>query len=409
MSHSRLSPSGFEAWSRCPGKIHAEKDLPDSTSPAAQWGTDAHALLEWMLHDWLNPNPLNPAPQFDDQEEKLEVAKVAFDYVVERYSEAEKAGLSPMVQIEEKVNPEYYTGRDDCSGTGDVILETNEWLEVIDLKAGQGILVTPDSGQLKIYALGAMAPTARAHRGIVPMKEVVCTIVQPRIPHPDGLVRSETYTPEWLAEWCADELVPAANATDDPNAPRVPGVKQCQFCRAKATCKAAGDKVLDLAMSTFQPQAVDKTPTLDDIVNVQPETIPMEKLVEIIEAAPLITGWLKSVEAYARHRLENREPVEGYKLVRSGQRNKYIDDDEVVITELTKGKGRIPRKMLMVEKLKTAPQMLKSKDLSDTQRKKLQNVICKSEGSLALVPVTDRRDDAFPPLPFKDETLSFLN
>ena len=409
MSHARLSPSGFEAWSRCPGKIHAEKDLPDSSSPAAQWGTDAHALLEWMLHDWLNHNPLHAAPHFDDQEEKLEVAKVAFDYVVERYSAAEKAELSPMLQIEEKVDPKYYTGRDDGAGMGDVILETDEWLEVIDLKAGQGILVMPASGQLKIYGLGAVAPLARTHGGIVPLKEVICTIVQPRIPHPDGLVRSETYTPEWLAQWCTDVYIPAAKATDDPNAQRIAGATQCQFCRAKANCKAASDKVLNLAMSTFQPQAVDKTPTLDDIVNVQPETIPMEKLVEIIEAAPLITGWLKSIEEYARHRLENREPVEGYKLVRSGQRNKYSGDDDVVITELTKGKGRISKKLLMVEKLKTAPQMLKSKDLSDTQRKKLQSMICKSEGALALVPVTDRREDAFPPLPFKDETLSFLN
>ena len=329
MSHARLSPSGFEAWSRCPGKIAAEKDLPDYSSAAAQWGTDAHALLEWMLHDWLNHDQ-EEQPQFEDQAEKLEVAKVAFDYVTAKYQQAEKDGLNPMLRIEDRVNPSIFTGRDDIYGTADIILETDNWTEVIDLKAGQGVLVMPDSGQLKIYGLGAVAEMVNMEEA----EPIILTIAQPRIPHEDGVIRSLHTTYGELLNWNDEVLIPAAKATDDPNAPRVPGEKQCQFCKAKPTCKAVADQVLNLAMSTFQPFepiGVATKPTIDDIVNVKPDELPMDKLVEVIEAAPLISGWLKSIEAYAKHRLENREEVPGYKLVRSGQRNKYGDNDDAIL------------------------------------------------------------------------------
>jgi hypothetical protein len=49
MSHAKLSPSGAKRWCRCPAAPTRESNYPDTTSDAAQWGTDAHEILEKAL------------------------------------------------------------------------------------------------------------------------------------------------------------------------------------------------------------------------------------------------------------------------------------------------------------------------------------------------------------------------
>ncbi len=403
--HAKLSPSAFGRWGKCPASVHLSKDIKDTTSPAASWGTDAHEMLEIMLEAWLaNEHPM--LSDVDDFEEKKEVAEVALDYVVNLYNEAEAAGINPTLQVEAKVYTEYYTGRDDLWGSADVIIETDLWIEIIDLKAGRGILVMPDTGQLKIYALGAMAPQAKLNKGVVPWKEVRCTIVQPRIPHPDGVIRTEVYTSEWLETWCREVLVPACKATEYVEGEKLvfnPGVEQCRFCKV-AKCSGRDKKATEFVMSVFEDQS-DKT--LTDVVSATPDMLTIEKMVEINEAAPLITGWLKAIEAHLKDQLKGRKPVPGYKLVKSGQCNSWSKPDTDILDELSKGKGRITKSQLTVDKVISAPQALKLKDLSDVQRKRLQSYVVKSEGSLAMVPVSDGRPDAFPPVQFND--MSFLD
>ena len=398
--HAKLSPSAFGRWSLCPGSVHKSKGLPDNSSAAAQWGTDAHFILEKMVDFWFNSSEPMPVYEFDDVLEKTEVAQVAFDYMVKRYDEAEAAGLRPEVQNEARLYTERYTGRKDLWGSGDIILSTTEYVEVIDLKAGKGIMVSPDSGQLKIYALGEMAHSLSSRS----YTDVITTIVQPRIPHADGPVRSEHYTVDELELWCLDVLIPACDATDGDNAELVPGNSQCQFCKAKPTCTAVADKVQNLAMSVFEDQT---GKTIGDVIGVNPEELPIDKIVEIIENGPLITGWIKSIEKYAADRLKNREEVPGYKMVHAAGRNVFNQDADEVVVLLAKGKGCIKKALLTKTVSLSAPQALKIKDLSEAQRTRLQSFIVKSQGSLQLVPVTDKRADAFPPVQFQD--MSFLD
>ena len=101
--HAKLSPSAFGRWSKSPGSVRLSKDIPDTTSAAAQWGTDAHQILEDMVNFWINPEEAMPEYDFDDVEEKTDVAQVALDYVIKRYDEAEAAKLNPVVMSEQKV------------------------------------------------------------------------------------------------------------------------------------------------------------------------------------------------------------------------------------------------------------------------------------------------------------------
>lgn len=406
-NHAPLSPSAFGRWGKCPGSVKANMHIPDTTSPAAQWGTDAHQILEDFARIKYAGQKLIPNYGFDDLEEKLTVAQVALVYLKELVDDAEASGLNPQVYIEEKVNTKLYTKRDDIYGSADIIVVTDAWCEIIDLKAGSGILVMPDSGQLRIYALGMLAKIKGEGRSDVEMaaiREVRATIVQPRIPHPDGVVRTEVYTIPKLLAWNKTVLIPAAKATDGEGTNRIAGETQCQFCGVKARCQVLATEAESFAMSIFEDQT-DKT--FDDLTSAKPEDMSIDKLVAVIEATPLITGWLKAVNEYGMTRCKNREEVPGYKAVRSGGRNSWVKPVDEILEEISKGAGMIPKKLLTKQTVITAPQALKLPDLSDKQRKRMQALIGKSEGSLALVPVTDKRDDAFPPIQFND--VSFLD
>ena len=47
--HAKLSASGAELWLNCPGSVHMAELYPETTSPAAEEGTLAHALAEIMI------------------------------------------------------------------------------------------------------------------------------------------------------------------------------------------------------------------------------------------------------------------------------------------------------------------------------------------------------------------------
>lgn len=397
--HAKLSPSAFGRWGKCPGSVRLCKDLPNKSSAAAQWGTDAHSILEDLLVGGDEDLPL-----FADFEEKHQVATVALNYVEQTVGQYDEDNITNKVSAEMKVYPEYYTGEKNLWGSADVTIETDYCLEIIDLKAGAGIMVESDSSQLKIYALGAMAVQAKINKGVLSYEEILCTIVQPRIPHPDGVVRSTSYTVEDLENWNTDVLRPAIAATKEVDAPLVPGEEQCRFCTAKATCPAIAAKSENLAMSVFEDQT---NKQLENIVEIDIKQIPLEKIIEIIEAAPLIEGWLKAVKAHAVDMLKNREPVGDYKLVRTNGRNGWTLPQDELVEEITKGKGRILKNQLMKEVVVSAPQMLKAKGLSPAQKKRLGDYIVKSEGSLAMVPSTDKRSNAFPAIEFND--VSFLD
>jgi len=339
MSHARLSPSGFGSWSKCAASVKACENIQGTTSAAAQWGTDAHTLLENKVLAWLGDGH-EAFVKFDDLLEKDDVAQEAFEYALSRFEGADEAGLNPVMYAESKLKPGLYTGRDDGDGTGDIVIACDAWIEIIDLKGGKGIPVKADSGQLKIYGLGAMAKIDEGFKSNVPPK-VICTIVQPRLPIDGETVRSVEYTIEQMLDWCDNVYVPAAKATDDPDATFNPGEDQCRFCGYKPKCAALAGRVVDLCNATFAASGAHAVSNITEmtqkLVLVEADKAEMKVIAEIIEAAPLIRGWLDSIEKFAKRELENRHAVPGYKLVRSGFRNGWNVSEDKIISELWKG------------------------------------------------------------------------
>ena len=134
------------------------------------------------------------------------------------------------------------------------------------------------------------------------------TIVQPKARElgATGISTHYTTVAELLGK--VEQIKAEAAATDDPDAPLVPGDKQCKYCPAAGGCRARADQSfasLGVSFDQLSQKAADK----------QPNQMSDEELREIIEAAPLIRQMLAGAEEEALRRFEAGMPVAGLKAV----------------------------------------------------------------------------------------------
>ena len=387
-THAQLSPSKAHRWTVCPGSIREESKYPDTSGAAAVDGTHSHTLLEKALIE--NRDPLEYVGQtLTDHEGEFTVDKdratrvaLAYSHVQHRAKELDAL----MVVAESRVDPAALLGRDDCSGTVDVQIHAGTHVDIIDYKDGAGIVSAKDNQQLELYALGVLADNPH-------IQSVRMTIIQPKLAQ-RGMKAITSYDMlaiDLLAR--VEQYKAAAAATDNPDAPLVPGESQCKFCKAKGSCSALASNVME-ALSMFQSidiaqQAADKNPNeLSD-----------QQIREIVESAPLVRQLLEAVEAEALRRFEAGVTIPGLKAVYGrGTRSWSLPEEEMADKLVKMG---IPKTAIFETKLITPAKAEKltwekrdgeKKQLSDRQLKTLETeYIRKSQGKLTIVPESDHR------------------
>lgn len=373
-AHAAWSASASERLWACPGSLILNAGQDDKESEAAAWGTAAHEVAEWTLR---NPDlPCAAYPHYTVKtkrhtitvdDEVVECAQTYVDYVWSRM-----AGKTLLVEQKfslAAINPPMEAG-----GTGDAVLLDHDagHIEIVDLKGGRGIVVEAEGNkQLRTYALGAIL----ANPG--PWKQVTVTIVQPRAPHPDGRIRSETFHVADLIEWTGDLLEAmgrAQEAADDhakvelvqrrvPNTSALTGTwwslylkagTHCTFCKAAATCPALASRALDEAKVHFQPEGAVSTPP-------DPASLTIPQIVRVLDAADMIGNWLNAVRAYAQEQAEmGVEMTDGdssYVLTPKRATRKWKDEDPVM--DLALATGRETSDFYQEPKLMTPPQVEK--------------------------------------------------
>ena len=393
--HARLAPSASERWLRCAASVQMTEALEDHGSAAAEEGTRAHNAMEKALKNYIAFGDQSVDMDLCDDDEMFGHVTDVVAYVIDRYENF--PGDDKFMLIEQRVDLHYMTGRDDLWGKADVIIGSDIWLTCLDLKYGAGVFVNADTSQNRIYLLGVMSKLMKESRGDTPWEKVEGMIMQPRYGDKDGNTnRGIEFTPNELLDWKDAVLIPAAELTDRPGAP-VAGKIQCQWCKAKDTCEAVQQRVNDLC-SVFEPVVEGVLPAIRDT-----DSLDIDQLIEVHDNIPFIEGYLKAVSAKIRTLLEARDErlVGKLKLIRSRKTNMWNKDDDEILEELTKGKGRISKNDITKNVLLTAPQALKLKSLKDPQKAKLQSFITKSQGSLSIVPDSDPRANEFPVLHFE--------
>ena len=336
----------------------------DVESEAAAWGTACHQLAEKCLQrnvhsaDLLGSIEKTKRFEFEVDEEMAETAQEYVDYV--------KAQCPPdgVVVVEQRFSLAKLKPPFDAGGTCDAIVykPSERNLEVIDLKGGRGIVVeVTENKQLRTYALGAML----ANEGLR-VETITSTIVQPRAPHKDGRIRSETFHVADLLDWTGEllnrmgkskrametlaevkgELMMEAWGEDWLEAG-----DHCTFCPASAICPKLKAKALATANAFFN----------DDgkvVIRNQPGELDPVRIAQVLDGADLLTGWLNAVRATAQRLAETGTEIPGYYLTDKKGRRRWIAGN---IGDGLEQLG-VPRSAIYEEKVRTPAQVEKALD-----------------------------------------------
>ena len=387
--HSKISASTCERWWNCPGSVReAAKCPPQPESAYAKDGTCAHKLAELCLKE--GHGPFHMAGQELEgvcvTNDMCEAVKVYLDVIDD---DLIQYGLSRKdLQVERKFHLKEI--HPDAYGTNDANLPVFLTKVIVyDFKYGSGIAVdAEDNKQGLYYALGASL------EGDYEEFEIV--IVQPRAMHKKGPIR----------RWCikraeldtfAKELKACAEATFKPDAPLHCG-PWCKktFCQALIQCPEARKDMQDAALMAFDAPVKTVMPT-------KPENLTPLQLKKLLDMAPIIGTYLKSVEDYALDYANKGNKVEGYKLVARRSNRKWVDE-EVVKKKFGKTATRTVVETLSPSQLETE---LKKSMTGKEAKGAVEPLTFKPDTGNVLVPDDDAREPVRPKLEqtFGDESL----
>jgi hypothetical protein len=309
-AHAKLSASGSKKWLACTPSARFEEQFPEEQSEYALEGTFAHAVFEQELLTFLG-RPVEDLPEellrFDSPGLRDHVME-AVRAVIERIKEAYKVTKDPVIMVERRLDFSRWVP--EGFGTGDVVIVTDDLVEVMDLKYGKGVVVEAENNsQMRLYGLGAYNELAHLYD----IKHVRMTVLQPRL----GNYSAEELTIEELLEWADNVVVPAAKLAWDGEGEFVAG-EHCTsgFCKARYRCSARAGHALQLAKADF--------------ALVEPELMTEDQIVQVLTKGKAVADWISDVQSYAlKQAAEHGKEWPGYKIVEGRSNRKYSDADAV--------------------------------------------------------------------------------
>lgn len=331
--HVRLGGSKAHRWLACPASPRLEEEAgPQQSSEAADQGTAAHTLLEQALDKGRNPNDALGREIFVDREgepqkvfvvdrDMAEAVEVAWNWVRNACSVTSDS----VMLLEQRVSLAALNPPEPMTGSADVIIlvPSLKLMIVFDYKHGRGKVVeVKGNKQTRYYGLGALLSlTPEQRQGI---EKVQMVIAQPRAPHPDGPIRSETVGIEELLDFAAD-ILDAAHAAQDPLAQAVPG-DHCGFCAAAGDCPARADRALATAKEEFEVL----TPVWkgEALIRRSNEEI-TDVLAQVKPKLDQLASWVKEAESLLYARAVSGQEIPGHKLVPKRATRVWTDLEKV--------------------------------------------------------------------------------
>jgi hypothetical protein len=128
------------------------------------------------------------------------------------------------------------------------------------------------------------------------MDEVRMTIIQPKLALRGGTPITTWTVPVSELLTKISVLVDQARATDNPDAPLIPGDSQCKYCRAKGACSALAGNVMKEVGIMFQPIADQTFEIAQQSADRDPAVMSDDQIRQVMEAAPLMRQLLEAVE-----------------------------------------------------------------------------------------------------------------
>lgn len=365
--HALLGASSSSRWKECTPSARLEEEMEDKTSIYAQEGTFMHELSELYLNSYLNKitkvefnKKLKEMKKNDFYTEEIEKAVETYvDIVIEKINGAGKDGLT---LVEERVD--FSPWVPEGFGTGDVLIITNETIEIIDLKGGKGIKVDAENNsQMRLYALGSVYGFGMLYD----FQQVRMTIIQPILDN----ISTDELSVEELLKWGEEVIKPKAEMAFRGEGDYVAG-DHCKFCKVKAICRTRSEENMKIACLDFK-----KPPLLID-----------EEIVEVLLTIKDLQKWAKDVEEYAFIKaIKEGKEWPGMKLVEGRRTRRYSNVENVAKLLLETGfeEERIFSKSLL--SLTALEKELGKKEFEEV----LGSLIELPPGKVQLVPESDKR------------------
>ena len=96
-------------------------------------GTAGHALAEHLIRKYLKKRTTRPTSDFYT-DELVEAVDEYVAFVISEIEDARRACANPIIIVEQRVDASEYV--DNCFGTADMVIITDKYAHVIDLKLG---------------------------------------------------------------------------------------------------------------------------------------------------------------------------------------------------------------------------------------------------------------------------------
>ena len=356
-AHALLSASASHRWLACPPSAKLEATFPESHSVYADEGTRAHALAEDTLRRFLYNG--NSEVRSDDAEMQ-ESIQYYVDACIEKINAARKASRDALALVEHRLDFSAYVPQG--FGTGDMIIISDDGLEIVDLKYGKGVRVDADhNSQMMLYALGAL----EEYGYLYDCAHVRMTIIQPRIDNISSFTISDTELLAW-----GDKVREIAKVAYVGGGSFQAG-DHCRFCKAKNTCRAYRGYMMAVVGDDFIPG-----PQLTDY-----------EISEILERSKQIKNWLDGIEVFALSQALEGKQWPGMKLVAGRSTRKLIDEKVAAETLSRNGYGDEIYKPVALKSITDLEKICGKKRFAELMASNLE----KPAGKPTLVAESDRR------------------
>ncbi|UFH66579.1 DUF2800 domain-containing protein [Clostridium cadaveris] len=370
MSHAILSASGASRWMACPPSARLEQGFENKTSEYAEEGTLAHELGELGLRKALGEISTR---KYNSEIKKIEAhelysadmpdyVEIYTDTCMEKVSEAKAKTPDAVFKVEQRLDFSEWVP--EGFGTGDFVIIADGTMEICDLKYGKGVPVSANNNkQMMLYALGAI----QEFSFLYDIEKVRMTIIQPRL---DNISTFEVMADD-LLKWAEEYVKPTADLAFKGEGEFCAG-DHCQFCRAKAVCKARADKNMELAQYDFQKQ----------------DTMDNNDIAFVLSRVDELVKWASDVKDYALEQALQGEEYEGFKVVEGRSNRKWSSEDKV--GQILTGEG-FERSIIYTTKLDGISKIESAIGKKEVQRL-LGDYIIKPPGKPTLVPISDKRE-----------------
>jgi hypothetical protein len=300
--HSLFSPSSMHRIINCPASIGEVLRTPlQARSEYADHGSLLHDIIAKATTQDKIPAETYIKRQLSIEEKDKELLYTCLAYFNSiTPDDGHRMLTEQLVRLDTWGLPEVY-------GTLDKGIVTPYEVDVADWKFGAGVQVYAENNeQLLTYAAGIIGypnPTC---------KTVRLHVIQPMLEHFDMWETSYDY----LMEWVFGTLVPAIAATKEPSPAYGPGIKQCQFCNAKATCRARYDKNVMNAKEVYTAalKLEEKRP------------ITAQEVAVVLQQSKELKKYISDLEKFAMSELAQGRQMPGFKLIRGRSDRKWVNE-----------------------------------------------------------------------------------